>query len=86
MLRNHQTHCPVKALIWFAQSQMTTSWRIGIDKKNKAKLVTHGLFSLSRNPIFLGVLMGNLGVILRYPKCFYACHSFIIHRKCKHPN
>lgn len=70
MLRNHQTHCPVKALIWFAQSQMTTSWRIGIDKKNKAKLVTHGLFSLSRNPIFLGVLMGNLGLFFVIPNAF----------------
>ena len=27
-------------LVWFAQSQMANSWRIGIDKKNKTKLVT----------------------------------------------
>ena len=56
--------------IWFAQSQMTTSWRIGVDKINKTYLVTRGLFSFSRNPIFLGVLMGNLGVFFVIPNAF----------------
>jgi protein-S-isoprenylcysteine O-methyltransferase Ste14 len=47
------------ALIWIiiAQHQMANSWRIGIDKKHKTRLVTEGVFSISRNPIFLGMLM-----------------------------
>ena len=56
--------------IWLAQSQMTTSWRIGVDKKNSTNLVTQGLFSFSRNPIFLGVLLGNLGVFFIIPNAF----------------
>ncbi|MDD7913307.1 methyltransferase family protein [Polaribacter ponticola] len=57
-------------LVWFAQSQMANSWRIGIDKKNKTKLVTKGLFSISRNPIFLGIMLANIGLFLIIPNAF----------------
>lgn len=57
------------ALIWIAiaQYQMANSWRIGIDEKNKTSLVTKGIFSLSRNPIFLGMLSTLLGLFLIIP-------------------
>jgi len=48
-------------LIWFAQTNMKDSWRIGIDEKNKTELVTDGFFSISRNPIFLGIMIANVG-------------------------
>ncbi|MGJ8743677.1 methyltransferase family protein [Polaribacter sp.] len=57
-------------VVWFAQSQMANSWRIGIDKKNKTKLVTKGLFSISRNPIFLGIMLANIGLFLIIPNAF----------------
>lgn len=57
-------------LVWVAQSQMANSWRIGIDEKNKTELVTNGLFSVSRNPIFLGVMIANLGLMLIIPNAF----------------
>lgn len=57
-------------LVWFAQSQMANSWRIGIDKKNKTKLVTKRLFSISRNPIFLGIMLANIGLFLIIPNAF----------------
>lgn len=43
--------------VWLllAQSQMGTSWRIGIDDRHATDLVTHGLFKYSRNPIFLSM-------------------------------
>ncbi len=56
--------------IWVAQSQMANSWRIGIDEKNKTELVTNGLFSFSRNPIFLGVMIANVGLFLIIPNAF----------------
>jgi len=31
---------------------MGASWRIGIDAQRSTELVQHGLFSVSRNPIF----------------------------------
>jgi len=57
-------------LIWIAQSQMANSWRIGIDEKNKTELVTKGLFSVSRNPIFLGIMIANIGVLMVLPNAF----------------
>lgn len=57
-------------LIWVAQSHMQSSWRIGIDEKNKTKLITNGLFSISRNPIFLGIMIANMGLFLVIPNAF----------------
>ena len=57
-------------LVWISQSQMSTSWRIGIDEENKTKLVTNGMFSISRNPIFLGIMIANIGLFLVIPNAF----------------
>ncbi len=57
-------------LVFTAQMQMANSWRIGIDFKNKTPLVTNGLFSFSRNPIFLGILLADLGLFLVLPNAF----------------
>ena len=57
-------------LVWVAQSQMADSWRIGIDEKNKTEFVTKGLFSISRNPIFLGIMIANIGLLLVIPNAF----------------
>ena len=56
--------------VWFAQSNMRESWRIGIDEENKTELITDGLFSYSRNPIFLGILLANIGLFLVLPNAF----------------
>jgi len=44
--------------------------KIGIDEKNKTKLVTKGLFSISRNPIFLGIMIANIGLFIVIPNAF----------------
>lgn len=54
-------------LIVAAQRQMGKSWRIGIDSENKTDLVTTGLYSRVRNPIFLGMLLTILGFFLIFP-------------------
>lgn len=56
--------------VWFAQSSMKESWRIGIDEENDTKLITNGLFKISRNPIFLGVIVANVGLFLVLPNAF----------------
>ncbi len=54
-------------LIVVAQNEMSNSWRIGIDVKNKTTLITSGIFKISRNPIFLGVQLSLLGLFLITP-------------------
>ena len=57
------------SFIWLviAQSQMGKSWRVGIDKENRTDLVNQGLFTVSRNPIFLGIRVGLVAVFLTIP-------------------
>lgn len=55
-------------LIIIAQYQMGESLRVGIDENNPPeKLVTEGLFSVSRNPIYLSVSIFWLGFFLTLP-------------------
>ncbi len=57
------------SLLWIAiaQYQMSNSWSISIDEKNKADLVKNGIFSISINPIFLGMIICVLGILLIIP-------------------
>lgn len=57
-------------VVWIAQTQMANSWRIGIDENNKTKLVTNGFFSISRNPIFIGIMIANIGLFMVIPNAF----------------
>jgi protein-S-isoprenylcysteine O-methyltransferase Ste14 len=50
-----------------AQINMKNSWRIGIDNDTKTELITNGLFSISRNPFFFGVIFSLLGLFLITP-------------------
>ncbi len=54
-------------LIVVAQSQMGRAWRIGVDAEAIPDLVTSGLFSRSRNPIFLGMRASVFGLFLVHP-------------------
>ena len=57
------------SLAWtiLAQAQMGGSWRIGIDAEHKTELVQGGVFRLSRNPIFVGMMVTLLGLFLVIP-------------------
>ncbi len=47
-----------------AQHQMAEHWRMGNDYSGKTELLTRGMFGVTRNPVYLGVLMLTLGVSL----------------------
>jgi protein-S-isoprenylcysteine O-methyltransferase Ste14 len=59
----------IASLAWtvLAQAQMGTSWRIGIDSERRTELVQGGVFSLSRNPIFLGMNCTLAGLFMTIP-------------------
>ncbi len=62
------------ALVWtvIAQRHMKNSWRIGIDNETKTDLITSGLFSISRNPIFFGMILSLIGLFLTTPNSLTA--------------
>lgn len=62
------------SLVWtvIAQGHMKNSWRIGIDTDTKTELVTGGLFSISRNPIFFGMILSLVGLFLTTPNALTA--------------
>jgi protein-S-isoprenylcysteine O-methyltransferase Ste14 len=47
------------------------SLRFGMDEKNKGKLVTTGIFSVSRNPFFLSLDLYFLGIAVFLPNLFF---------------
>ena len=57
------------SLVWtvLAQAHMGQSWRIGIDREHPTTLVQNGVFGVSRNPIFLGMMITLLGLFLVIP-------------------
>ena len=46
---------------------MKNSWRIGIDKETRTRLITNGLFAQSRNPIFFGMTLSLIGLFFVMP-------------------
>ena len=57
------------SLLWIAlaQSQMGGAWRIGIDTDHRTPLVQNGVFRISRNPIFLGMMVTLFGLFITLP-------------------
>lgn len=45
---------------------MKNSWRVGIDKTTKSKLITEGIYKYSRNPAFVGFYLMFIGLFLVY--------------------
>ena len=59
----------VVAILWIgvAQMQMAGSFRMGIDPSETTVLIREGLFALSRNPIYVGILAMVCGFFLLAP-------------------
>ena len=55
------------SIFMIAMISMKTSWRVGIDKNTKTKLVTYGIYNYSRNPAFVGFDLMFIGLFLIYP-------------------
>jgi protein-S-isoprenylcysteine O-methyltransferase Ste14 len=50
-----------------AQLAMGASWRIGVDQQERTELVTDGVFSLCRNPIYTFMVIAWIGLALLVP-------------------
>lgn len=49
---------------------MGCHWRSGIDPRGPEKLITNGPFQYSRNPMFTGIALAQLGFFLALPSVF----------------
>ena len=63
----------VISLIFMALTlhHFNTSLRFGLNENNRGKLITTGIFSISRNPFFLSILLYFSGTALVIPSWFF---------------
>lgn len=47
-------------------AQMKDNWRAGVQKEEKTNLVTTGIYSISRNPAFLGFDLMYIGILFSF--------------------
>ena len=55
----------------FALISFGSSWRVGIDEERSGKLVTGGIFAVTRNPIYLFMDLYIAGTFLIFPNWFF---------------
>lgn len=60
----------------YAQIKMGKSWRVGIDNTKKTDLVTTGLYSIIRNPTYLGLFLVCIGIFIIWPTIAIFIFSF----------
>lgn len=65
-------------LVVAAQATMGGNWRVGVSDRRPDALVTTGLFAVSRNPVFLGMLAMAVGIAVAVPSpaAFVAAAAF----------
>ena len=62
------------AITVIAQMQMGRSWRIGVDQDEATELMVNGLYAKSRNPIYFGILLYWLALVLVFTHpAMWAC-------------
>lgn len=47
-------------------AEMKENWRAGVQRDEKTDLVTTGIYSLSRNPAFLGFILMYIGILISF--------------------
>lgn len=55
-----------------------TSLRFGLNENNQGKLITTGIFSLSRNPFFLSLDLYFIGIALIFPTMFFVGFALLV--------
>ncbi|WP_379866971.1 methyltransferase family protein [Marinobacter sp. M5B] len=58
------------SLVNYLQAYMHEDWRSGVDPKQDRHLLTGGPYRRSRNPVFMAVMLGQLGFFLALPSVF----------------
>ncbi len=69
----------------WSQFQMGKSWQVGIDPNIKPGLVTHGIYSITRNPIYVALMNILVGYTILLPTALSVvltvCSFYLIRRQ-----
>ncbi|MDI9246029.1 isoprenylcysteine carboxylmethyltransferase family protein [Marinobacter sp. CHS3-4] len=57
-------------LVNYFQAYMHEQWRSGVDPDQNQHLLTAGPYARTRNPVFMTVMLGQLGFFLAFPSVF----------------
>ncbi|MAN51031.1 MULTISPECIES: methyltransferase family protein [unclassified Marinimicrobium] len=57
-------------IVSYVHAYMRNDWRSGIDPDKRQPLLTQGPYGLTRNPLFIGIILGQLGLFLTFPSVF----------------
>ena len=76
--------------VWFFIASILTmkgNWRAGVPDKKETSLVTTGIYSISRNPAFVGFDLMYLGIVIAFPNAWHACAAaftaWLFHKQIK---
>ena len=72
-------------LLYWSLVSFGSSFRIGIDQHKPDKLITTGVFEITRNPIYLAFALVLLGEFLIFPNLvlliYLVCGVLLVHRQ-----
>jgi protein-S-isoprenylcysteine O-methyltransferase Ste14 len=63
---------------WFAKLTLDQNWNAGYGKPKIKQLVTHGIYSKIRHPLYWGINLTLLGLALLYPKVWFLIINSLI--------
>lgn len=58
------------SIISYVHAYMRQDWRSGIDPDKEQPLLKEGPYGRSRNPLFIGIILGQLGLFMTLPSIF----------------
>lgn len=76
-------------VVFFIAGMLTMkgNWRAGVPEKKETSLVTTGIYSISRNPAFVGFDLMYLGIVVAFPNAWHACAAaftaWLLHKQIK---
>ncbi|MEK7217542.1 MAG: isoprenylcysteine carboxylmethyltransferase family protein [Patescibacteria group bacterium] len=63
---------------WSARFTLAKNWSMGFGKPKINQLVTHGIYSKIRHPIYWGINLTLTGLIILYPKYWFSVLGILI--------
>lgn len=76
-------------VVFFIASMLTMkgNWRAGVPEKKETSLVTTGIYSISRNPAFVGFDLMYIGIVIAFPNAWHAVAAaftaWLLHKQIK---